>query len=144
LPVEVGIDEVRAAALRRFHNRDVPLAGPRLQPGLELLGNPPQRVPAHWIELPIGVEEPNHPLRLLERLNQPIQQDAIKATIVPTNAVLVVLVERVRLAGDAGGVGQVALRTALAPPSPKAKRELACKSIVSVKNVRVAVLGASD
>ena len=48
-----------------------------------------------WIELPIRIEEANDALWLLERLNQSVQQDAVKATIVPTNAVLVVLVEGV-------------------------------------------------
>jgi len=93
--VEVGINEVIAAALRGFDNRDVPLASPSLEPSLELLGNAPQRAPTHWIKLPIRVEEANDALRLLERLNQSIQKDAIKATVVPTNAVLVVFIERV-------------------------------------------------
>ena len=92
---EVWIDKVIAAALRGFHHRDVPLCRPRLQPGLKLLSNAPQRIPAHWIELPIRIEEANDALWLLERLNQSVQQDAVKATIVPTNAVLVVVVEGV-------------------------------------------------
>ena len=71
--VEVGIDEVIAAALRSFHNWDVPLACPSLQPSLELLGNAPQRVPAHWVQLPIRVEEANDALWLLEGLNESIQ-----------------------------------------------------------------------
>jgi len=50
-----------------------------------------------WIELPIRIEEANDALWLLERLNQSVQQDAVKATIAPTNAVLVVLVEGVRI-----------------------------------------------
>ena len=94
-PVEVGIDEVIAAALRSFDNWDAPLACPRLQPSLELLGNAPQRVPAHWVQLPIRIEEANDALWLLERLNQPIQQNAIKTAIMPTNAVLVVFIEGV-------------------------------------------------
>jgi hypothetical protein len=81
--------------LRGFDNRDVPLAGPGLEPSLELFGNAPQRTPTHWIKLPIRVEEANDALRLLERLNQSIQKDAIKATVVPTNAVLVVFIEGV-------------------------------------------------
>src|SRR5271165_2845040 len=92
---EVWIDKVIAAALRGFHNRDVPLFSPRLQPGLKLLGNAAQCIPAHWIQLPIRAEEANDALWLLERLNQSIQQDAVKATIVPTNTVLVVLEEGV-------------------------------------------------
>jgi hypothetical protein len=47
------------------------------------------------VKLPIRVEEANDALRLLERLNQSIQKDAIKATVVPTNAVLVVFIEGV-------------------------------------------------
>jgi hypothetical protein len=45
--------------------------------------------------LPIRIEEANDALWLLERLNQSIQQNAIKATIMPTHAVLVVLIEGV-------------------------------------------------
>lgn len=71
---EVWIDKVIAAALRGFHNRDVPLCRPSLQPGLKLLGNAPQRIPAHRIELPICVEEANDALWLLERLNQPFSR----------------------------------------------------------------------
>jgi hypothetical protein len=41
--------------------------------------------------LSIRIEESNDPLRLLERLNQPIDQNAVKTTIVPTDAVFVVL-----------------------------------------------------
>ena len=93
--VEVGIDEVIAAALRSFDDWDAPLACLSLQPSLELLGNAPQRVPAHWVKLPIRIEEANDPLWLLEGLNEPIQQNAIKTTILPTNAVLVMFMERV-------------------------------------------------
>ena len=93
--VEVGINEIIASALRGFNNREVPLAGPSLQPSLELLGNAPQRVPAHGVKLPIPIEEANDALWLLERLNEPIQQNAIKTAIMPTNAVLVVFIEGV-------------------------------------------------
>jgi hypothetical protein len=41
--------------------------------------------------LALRVEEADHPLRLLERLNQPIQQNAVETTILPTDAVFVVL-----------------------------------------------------
>src|SRR5262249_56348516 len=81
--------------MRGGQNRNPSLLCPTLQPVLELIGNATQRVPAHRIELPIRVEEANDALWLLERLNQPIQQDAVKATIVPTNAVLVMLIEGV-------------------------------------------------
>jgi hypothetical protein len=32
------------------------------KPGLKLLSNAPQRIPAHWIELPIRIEEANDAL----------------------------------------------------------------------------------
>src|ERR1700720_3620676 len=94
-PFEVGIDEVVAAALGRLHNRDVPPFRPSFQPALKLLGYVAQRRPAHRIKLPVSVEEADDTLRLLERLNQTVQQDAIKATIMPSNAVPVMLVEGV-------------------------------------------------
>jgi len=59
---------------------------------LKLLGNAAQGLPAHRIQLPIGVEETDDAFWLLKRLNQSIQQDPVKATKMPTNAALVVLV----------------------------------------------------
>src|SRR5258706_4468497 len=41
------------------------------------------------------MEEADDPSRLLKRLNQPIQQNAVETTIMPMDAVPVVLVERV-------------------------------------------------
>ena len=93
--IEVGIDEVITAALRGVYNRDAPLACPCLEPSLELIGNATQDVPTHWVKLSIRVEETDDALRLLEGLNKPIQEDAIKAAVVPTNAVPVVVVEKV-------------------------------------------------
>jgi len=42
------------------------------------------------LQLAIRVEEADNPLGLLKRLDQPIQQDPIKAPVLPTNAALVV------------------------------------------------------
>jgi hypothetical protein len=78
-PFEMGVDEVIAAACWSLGNRDIPLVRPSFQPALKLLGNIPQHVPAHRVKLPVGVEEADDAFRLLERLNQPVQQDAIKA-----------------------------------------------------------------
>src|SRR5262249_19349386 len=94
-PLEIGSDEVIAAAIRRLENRDVPFLRPILEPRLKLLGNAAQDLPANWIDLPVGIEEPDHPLWLLKRLDQPVQQDPVKATVVPADAVLVVFVEGV-------------------------------------------------
>jgi hypothetical protein len=57
---------------------------PPFQPALKLLGNVAQSVPAHRAMLPVGVEGADDALRLLERLNQPVQQDAIKAPVMNT------------------------------------------------------------
>jgi hypothetical protein len=51
-------------------------------------------------QLPVGVEEANDPLRLLERLNQSVQQNPIE--VMPPNAVLVVFVEGVHGRPPAG------------------------------------------
>ena len=69
---------------------------------MKLIGNATQRVPAHRIELPVGVEEADDPLRLLERLNQSVQQNPIEASVMPPNAVLVVFVEGVHGGPPAG------------------------------------------
>lgn len=50
---------------------------------------------AHRILLSIRSEEPYDTLRLLERLDQPVDQDPIEAPIGETNAILVMLVEGV-------------------------------------------------
>jgi len=60
-----------------------------------MLGNVPQGVPTHRVKLPVRGEEADHALRLLERLNQSVQQYAIKATVMPSNAVPVVFEEQV-------------------------------------------------
>jgi hypothetical protein len=60
---------------------------------LKLLGNAAQCLPAHRIQLAISVEEADDAFWLLKRLNQPVQQDPVKATIMPTNAALVAFVE---------------------------------------------------
>ena len=55
------------AAFRSLRNRDVPFLRPPFQPALKLLGNVAQRVPAHRVMLPVGVEEADDALRVLER-----------------------------------------------------------------------------
>jgi hypothetical protein len=50
---------------------------------------------ADGIELAIGVEKAHDALGLLKRLNQRVQQDAIKTPVRETDAIVVVLVEAV-------------------------------------------------
>jgi hypothetical protein len=93
--LEIRLDEFVATAFRCLHNGDVSFFRPAFEPGLKLIGNATQRVPAHRIELPVGVEEADDPLRLLERLDQSVQQNPIEAPVAPANAILVMFVERV-------------------------------------------------
>jgi hypothetical protein len=94
-PLEIGVDELVAPPFRLWQHGDVPLFRPPFQPPRQLLGNVAQRVPAHRVKLPVGVEEADDALRLLERLDQAVQQDAIKAPVTPPNAVPMVLTEGV-------------------------------------------------
>jgi hypothetical protein len=63
--------------------------------------------------LPIRVEEANDALWLLERLNQPIQQDPIKGAIMPTDDAFVVFIEGVH---DQPPVNTVSPGYSLNPP----------------------------
>jgi hypothetical protein len=69
--------------------------GPFGRPALKLVSDVAQGGPRHRIDLSISIEEADDPLRLLERLNQPIEQNAVETTIVPTDIVFVVLEEGV-------------------------------------------------
>ena len=90
---EIRIDEFVTTALRRFDNRDVALLGPLRHPALKLVGDAAQCVSGHRVQLAIGVEKADHPLWLLERLNQPVQENPVKTVIMPIDAVFVVLLE---------------------------------------------------
>ena len=45
--------------------------------------------------IPIGAEESDHAFGLLEGLDEPVEQNPVKAAIPETNAILVMLVESV-------------------------------------------------
>ena len=67
-----------------LHDRDVALAGKAFQPGLEILGDVAQHLPAHWIELPVGIEEADHQLGLLERMERRRQSESPSSPIGPS------------------------------------------------------------
>src|SRR5215475_1888274 len=92
---EVRIYEFVSTAPGRLCDRDIALRGPLGHPGLKLVSDVAQGGTCHWIDLSIRIEEADDPLRLLERLNQPIQQNAVETTIMPTDAIFVVLEEGV-------------------------------------------------
>src|SRR5579872_5269917 len=54
-----------------------------------------QYITAHRVQFAVGGKEPDHSFRLLKRLNQSIEQDAVEATVVESDMILVVLVESV-------------------------------------------------
>src|SRR5215831_11091791 len=94
-PFEIWVDEFVATALRCLHDRDVVLRRPLLDPALKLLGDVAQGVARYRVQLTIRIEEAHNSFGLLEWLNQAIQQNAIETAILPTDAILMVLVERV-------------------------------------------------
>src|SRR5262245_48652460 len=68
-PLEVAIDKLVAASCGSVQDRGSPFLRAILHPVVELRGDLPQHVAADRIEFPVSVEEPNHPLLLLEGLD---------------------------------------------------------------------------
>jgi hypothetical protein len=58
---------------------------------LELFCGTAQHIAADRVELPVAVEEADHALGLLKRLDQPVEQDPVKSAVSETDAILVVL-----------------------------------------------------
>src|ERR1700692_2406667 len=77
--------------LGRLQNRRVPLLGTVGHPVLELIGNLVQYVAGHTFSLPIRIEETDHALGLLKRLDQSVQKQPVETTIGEANAILVML-----------------------------------------------------
>src|SRR5207247_10594047 len=92
---KVGLDKLIPSAFGSRQDRRSPLPGALLHPLMVLAGNLAQQIPADRIELAVAIEEAHHPLRLLKRLNQPIEQQTIKATILQSNVILMMLVKGV-------------------------------------------------
>src|SRR6266478_5564979 len=92
---KVGLDEVVASTFGSFPDGDVPLLATILHPVVELVSDFPQHIPADRVLMAIGAEESDYPLGLLERLNDAVEQNPIKAAISESNAILVMLEEYV-------------------------------------------------
>jgi len=93
--LEVRVDEFVAPPLWRLDNRGVPFAGILRHPALKLLGSAAQDITADRIEVPVGSEKADDPFGLLKWLDEPVQQNPVKAPIAKANAVPVMLVEGV-------------------------------------------------
>src|SRR5262249_29948875 len=92
---KIRLDELIAPTRRRVEERDSPLLRTVLDPALELVGDVAEDLSTHRILMSIRVEEPDHAFRLLEGLDQAIEQDPIETPIPEADAILVMLVERV-------------------------------------------------
>ena len=87
-PPEVWLHELVTPAAGSLHDRSAPLLRPILDPILELLGDTAEDIPAYRILLAVAAEETDHPLGLLKRLNQRVEQDAVEAPVAEANALL--------------------------------------------------------
>ena len=74
---------------RRIQNRSAPFFASVLEPISELVGDFRQSPLGHPFPLAVGIEETQHALGLLERLDQSIQQKPIEASIAELDAILV-------------------------------------------------------
>jgi len=104
--LEVRIDKVITPSVRRIQNGRTPLPATVPDPVLKLLGDIAQAVASNPLTLPIGIEEADHSLGLLKRLNQSVQKNPIKTTVAKINAILVVFAEDVHcwlLCGETPG-----------------------------------------
>jgi hypothetical protein len=91
----MGLEKVVASTCGSFQDGGLPFLGTILHPVVELVSNFPQQIPADTVLISIGAEESDHPLGLLERLNDAVEQNPIEAAIPESNAILVMLVESV-------------------------------------------------
>ena len=60
---------------------------------MKLRRDTPQNIATDRIQFPVGPEKSNDSFFFLKRLNGPVQQNAIKASVMETDVTLVVLVE---------------------------------------------------
>jgi hypothetical protein len=95
-PAEVGGHKVVSFLfLGRLQDRRSPSPRAVRNKVVILAGDAPQHIAAHRIGVAIGPEEAHHPLLLLKGLNDAVQQEAVEAAVVETDAILVVFVEGV-------------------------------------------------
>jgi len=93
--LEVWVDKFVTTALRSLDDRRVPSGRSLLNPDLKLFCSTAQDIAADRIEMSVNVEKADHSLGLLKRLDEPVQQDAVKTAIIEADAVLVMIVEGV-------------------------------------------------
>jgi len=89
--LEIRIDEIVASSIRRLQYWHAPLLRPVCHPILVLLSDTTEFIARDTLAVAIGVEESDHSFWLLERLNQSVQQQPVKAPVVEPDAILVML-----------------------------------------------------
>src|SRR5207244_12387120 len=84
---EIWIEKLVAAVFRCVENRRAPLLRTVDGPVLELAGDLAQHIPAHRILLAISVEETDHSLGQLKRLEQTVKKPEVAAPSAECDAV---------------------------------------------------------
>ena len=92
---KVRIDKVITPSIGRIEDRHAPFLATVLYPVLKLLSDIAQELASNPLALAIGIKETDHPLGLLERLDQYVQEDPIKTTVGKIDAILMTLAEGV-------------------------------------------------
>jgi hypothetical protein len=93
---EIPVDEAVAPLVGRgLEDRRLPVLGLRGDPVVVLPGDVLEDRFAHGVQLAVPAEETDDALRLLKRLNEAIQQQAIEAAVGEPDAIVVMLVEGV-------------------------------------------------
>jgi hypothetical protein len=90
---KVRFDKLIATTFGSIEHGGTPFLGTILHPIVELISDLPQHIPAYRILIPIHGEETHDSLGLLERLDEAVEQNPIKARISESNAILVMLLE---------------------------------------------------
>ncbi len=85
---KVRFDKLIPTTFGCFQDGGAPFLGTILHPIVELISDLPQHIPAHRILIPIGAEETHDSLGLLERLDEAVEQNPVKAAISESNAIL--------------------------------------------------------
>ena len=92
---KVGSDKVITPLLGRIQKGHAPSLATVYDPVVKLLGNIAQKIAANPLALPIGIKEADDSLRLLKRLNQSVQKNAIKTTVGKFDVILMMFAEGV-------------------------------------------------
>jgi four helix bundle protein len=92
---EIGSDKIIAPVVWRIKNGSLPGRGPVGHPVLVLACDVTKNIPGDGVDLSVRAEEANDSFRLLKRLDRRIEKHPVKAAIMETDVILMVLIEGV-------------------------------------------------